>query len=165
MVYASPTIAVRVYFLTMLQIVKKGSQMVVVPGLAKCEVAALYGETEDEIATGSCGDQVRMRLRGVEEEDLLPGFVLCSPRRLVHSVHSFEAKIKLLEIKGILSAGFNCVMHVHSAVEEVTIAALLHKVCSLSRRNARSSANAYLCSSNPAPVVAARRRPPSPARV
>ncbi|RAH85924.1 hypothetical protein BO86DRAFT_385536 [Aspergillus japonicus CBS 114.51] len=109
-------------------IVKKGAQMVVVPGLAKCEVAALYGETEDEIATGSCGDQVRMRLRGVEEEDLLPGFVLCSPRRLVHSVHSFEAKIKLLEIKGILSAGFNCVMHVHSAVEEVTIAALLHKL-------------------------------------
>ncbi|PYH46561.1 translation termination factor GTPase eRF3 [Aspergillus saccharolyticus JOP 1030-1] len=109
-------------------IVKKNHNLVVVPGGAKVEVAALYGETEDEIVTGSCGEQVRMRLRGVEEEDLLPGFVLCSPRRLVHSVHSFEAKIKLLELKGILSAGYNCVMHVHSAVEEVTIAALLHKL-------------------------------------
>ncbi|RAL16256.1 translation termination factor GTPase eRF3 [Aspergillus homomorphus CBS 101889] len=109
-------------------IVKKQQNLIVMPSKTKVEVAALYGETEDEIATGSCGDQVRMRLRGVEEEDLLPGFVLCSPRRLVHCVSAFEAKIKILEMKSILSAGFNCVMHVHSAVEEVTVAALLHKL-------------------------------------
>jgi peptide chain release factor subunit 3 len=69
-----------------------------------------------------------MRLRGVEEEDLLPGFVVCSPKRLVHNVKAFEAQIKILELRSILSAGFNCVLHVHSAVEEVTFAALLHKL-------------------------------------
>merc|ERR1712098_477430 len=30
--------------------------------------------------------------------------------------------------KSILSAGFNCVLHVHAATEEVTFAALLHKL-------------------------------------
>ncbi|PKY03284.1 hypothetical protein P168DRAFT_255499 [Aspergillus campestris IBT 28561] len=108
-------------------VIKKNSTCIMMPNRQKVEVAALYGETEDEIATGSCGDQVRMRLRGAEEEDIMPGFVLCSPKRLVHCVSSFEAKIRILELKSILTAGYNCVMHVHSAVEEVTVSALLHK--------------------------------------
>ena len=45
----------------------------------------------------------------------------------MHCVSAFEAKIRILELKNILTAGYNCVMHVHSAVEEVTFAALLHK--------------------------------------
>lgn len=56
------------------------------------------------------------------------GFVLCSPKRLVHNVRAFEAQIRILELKSILSAGFNCVLHVHAAIEEVTFAALLHKL-------------------------------------
>lgn len=108
-------------------VIKKNGNCIMMPNRTKVEVAALYGETEDEISTATCGDQVRMRLRGVEEDDILPGFVLCSPKRPVHTVAAFEAKVRILELKSILTAGYNCVMHVHSAVEEVTIAQLLHK--------------------------------------
>ncbi|GLB02517.1 translation termination factor GTPase eRF3 [Aspergillus tubingensis] len=108
-------------------VLKKNGSCIMMPNRTKVEIAALYGETEDEIPTGTCGDQVRLRLRGVEEEDILPGFVLCSPKRLVNCVKTFEAKIRILDLKSILTAGYNCVMHVHSAVEEVTVAALLHK--------------------------------------
>lgn len=109
-------------------VVKKGMSLVMMPNRDKVEVAAAYGETEDEVSIAQCGDQVRLRLRGIEEEDILPGFVLCSPKRLVHCVSAFEAQIKILDLKSILSAGFNCVLHVHSAIEEVTFAALLHKL-------------------------------------
>ena len=109
-------------------VVKKGMSVVMMPNRDKVDVAAAYGETEDEVPAAQCGDQVRLRLRGIEEEDILPGFVLCSPKRLVHCVTAFEAQIRVLELKSILSAGFNCVMHVHSAIEEVTFAALLHKL-------------------------------------
>lgn len=109
-------------------VAKKNNTYLMMPNRTEVQVAALYGETEDEIPTATCGDQVRMRLRGVEEEDFFPGFVLCSPKRPVHCVSSFEAKIRILELKNILTAGFNCVLHVHSAIEEVTIAALLHKL-------------------------------------
>ena len=34
----------------------------------------------------------------------------------------------ILDLKSILTAGFNCVLHVHAAIEEVTFSALLHKV-------------------------------------
>lgn len=109
-------------------VIKKNGSCIMMPNRAKVEIAALYGETEDEIPTATCGDQVRMRLRGVEEDDILPGFVLCSPKRPVHTVSAFEAKIRILELKSILTAGYNCVIHVHSAVEEVTISQLLHKL-------------------------------------
>jgi len=109
-------------------VVKKGMSLVMMPNREKVEVAASYGETEDEVSIAQCGDQVRLRLRGIEEEDILPGFVLCSPKRLVHCVSAFEAQIRILDLKSILTAGFNCVLHVHSAIEEVTFAALLHKL-------------------------------------
>ena len=108
--------------------IAKGSSYVMMPNREKTEVSGLYGETEEEITRAMCGDQIRVRLRGIEEEDILPGFVLCSQERPVHCVSAFEAQIHILELKSILSAGFNCVLHVHAAIEEVTFAALLHKV-------------------------------------
>jgi peptide chain release factor subunit 3 len=109
-------------------VIKKSMSLIMMPNREKVEVAALYGETEDEVNAAQCGDQVRIRLRGIEEEDILPGFVLCSPKRLVHCVSAFEAQIRILDLKSILSAGFNCVLHVHSAIEEVTFAALLNSL-------------------------------------
>jgi peptide chain release factor subunit 3 len=109
-------------------VVKKGMSLIMMPRKDKVEVTVVYGEQEDEIPIAQCGDQVRMRIKGVEEEDILPGFVLCSPKRPVHCVAEFEAQIRILELKSILTSGFNCVLHVHSAIEEVTFASLLHKL-------------------------------------
>ena len=109
-------------------IIKKTAPYVMMPNREEVSISALYGETEDEIPQASCGEQVRIRLRGIEEEDILPGFVLCSPKRPVHCVSQFEAQIVLLELKSILSAGFNCVLHVHSAIEEVQFDTLLSKL-------------------------------------
>lgn len=109
-------------------VLKKTNNYIMMPNKETIGISALYGETEDEIPHATCGEQVRIRLRGIEEEDISPGFVLCSPKRPVHCVSQFEAQIVLLELKSILSAGFNCVLHVHAAQEEVTFAALLHKL-------------------------------------
>ncbi|EFX00090.1 eukaryotic peptide chain release factor GTP-binding subunit [Grosmannia clavigera kw1407] len=109
-------------------VVKKGMGLIMMPNKQNIDVTAVYGETEDEMSIAQCGDQVRLRLRGVEEEDVQPGFVLCSPKRLVHNVKAFEAQVRILELKSILTAGYNCVLHVHSAIEEVTFSALLHKL-------------------------------------
>ncbi|KAK5113398.1 translation termination factor GTPase eRF3 [Meristemomyces frigidus] len=109
-------------------VIKKDQKYLMMPSRAEIQISALYGETEDEVDRALCGEQVRLRIKGAEEEDIYPGFVLCSPKRPVHNVSAFEAQIRLLELKSILSAGFNCVLHVHSATEEVTFAALLHKL-------------------------------------
>lgn len=109
-------------------VIKKGMSLIMMPNKQTIDIAAVYGEAEDEVSIAQCGDQVRLRLRGIEEEEIAPGFVLCSPKRLVHNVSQFEAQIRILDLKSILTAGFNCVLHVHAAIEEVTFAALLHKL-------------------------------------
>lgn len=109
-------------------VVQKTSSLIMMPNRESISISALYGETEEEIPHATCGDQIRMRIRGIEEEDIMPGFVLCSPKRLVHCVSAFEAQINIVDLRSILSAGFNCVCHVHSATEEVTFEALLHKL-------------------------------------
>ncbi|SMQ49642.1 unnamed protein product [Zymoseptoria tritici ST99CH_1A5] len=108
--------------------IKKDQKYLMMPNKAEIQISALYGESEEEIAHATSGEQIRLRIKGAEEEDIYPGFVLCSPKRPVHCVTTFEAQIRLLELKSILSAGFNCVIHVHSATEEVTFTELLHKL-------------------------------------
>ncbi|CAZ83323.1 unnamed protein product [Tuber melanosporum] len=108
--------------------IKKNSSLVMMPGKTPLEIVAIYGETEEELPHAQCGDQVRLRVRGIEEEDVIPGFVLSSPKKPIHCVTAFEAQIHILELKSILTAGFNCVMHVHTTIQEVTFAALLHKL-------------------------------------
>jgi peptide chain release factor subunit 3 len=107
-------------------VVRKGSTLLMMPGKQQVEVTAIYSESEEELSVASCGDQVRLRLRGVEEEDILPGYVLSSTRNPVNCVSAFEAQIHIIDLKSILTAGFSCVMHVHAAIEEVKFEKLLH---------------------------------------
>jgi len=89
-------------------------------------VTAIYNEMEDEIQGAMCGDNVRIRLRGVEDEDISPGFVLTSPEKPVRAVRQFEAQLAILDHKNIICAGYGAVMHIHTLAEEVTLSALLH---------------------------------------
>jgi len=107
-------------------VIRKGQTILMMPGRTAVEVTAIYSESEEELPVASCGDQVRLRLRGVEEEDILPGYVLSSVKSPVNCVNAFEAQIHILDLKSILSAGFSCVMHVHAAIEEVRFVKLLH---------------------------------------
>lgn len=107
----------------------KNVKYIMMPNREEVSISALfYADDEEEIETAVCGDQIRARVRNIEEEDINAGFVLCSPDRLVHCVKSFEAKIKILDLKNILTVGYNAVLHVHAAQEEVTFASLLHVV-------------------------------------
>lgn len=108
--------------------VKKGAQLIIMPNKANVEVLTIFNETENEVESAYCGEQVKIKLKGIEEEDISQGFVLSSPRAPVKTVTRFEAQIAIVELKSILSSGFSCVMHVHTAIEEVSFKALLHKL-------------------------------------
>ncbi|KAG7096989.1 translation termination factor GTPase eRF3 [Marasmius oreades] len=105
---------------------RKGEELLLMPNKVIVEVAAIYNELEEELNSAICGDNVRLRLRGVEDDDISPGFVLTSPSRPIHAVRQFEAQLAILEHKSIICAGYSAVMHVHTLAEEVTLPALLH---------------------------------------
>lgn len=76
---------------------------------------------DTEIPAARSGDNIRLRLKNVEEEDVMPGFVLCAPSRPIHTVSTFEAQLAIVEHKSIICAGYTAVMHAHAAVEEIAL--------------------------------------------
>ncbi|KAH9045920.1 eukaryotic polypeptide chain release factor 3 [Lactarius deliciosus] len=106
--------------------IRKGDMLLLMPNRDEVEVAAMYNELEEEVNLAVSGDNVRIRLRGVEDDDISPGFVLTSLQKPVHAVRQFEAQLAVLDHKNIICAGYSAVMHVHTLAEEVTLSALLH---------------------------------------
>lgn len=100
--------------------IRKGSTVIIMPNKTSIEVLGVYTEADEEMAVATSGDQVRLRIKGVEEEDISVGFVLSSPSSPVHVVSTFEAQVAIIELRNLLSVGYTCVMHVHTAVIEVT---------------------------------------------
>ena len=85
------------------------------------EVAGIYNEQTEEMEQAFCGDNIRLRLRGVSDEDVSPGFVLTSTTRPVKAVTAFKADLSIVETKNIICSGYSCVLHVHTLAEEVTL--------------------------------------------
>ncbi|GAA5962867.1 hypothetical protein JCM3765_005898 [Sporobolomyces pararoseus] len=106
--------------------VKKGQNLLLMPNKTPVTVTGVLNEVEEEIPVALCGDNVRLRLRGVEDTDINVGFVLTSPKAPVHVITQFEAQLVILDHKNIITAGYGAVLHVHTAAEEVSLAALLH---------------------------------------
>lgn len=108
--------------------IRKGHSTLLMPNKINVEIQNIYNETENEVDMAICGEQVKLRIKGIEEEEISAGFVLTSPKNPIKNVTRFVAQIAIVELKSIMSAGFSCVMHVHTAIEEVTITRLLHKL-------------------------------------
>lgn len=67
---------------------------------------------------------MKIALKGVEDENIQRGDMLCSSDNLPLVCQEFEAKISVLELpehKLIMSSGYSCVIHLHAALEEVFI--------------------------------------------
>src|SRR5271169_5862913 len=104
--------------------IRRGSPAIIMPNKTAISIEGVYTEADEEMLVATSGDQVRLRIKGVEEEDISVGFVLCSPKHPVHVVTTFIAQVAIIDLKHVLSAGYTCVMHVHTAVEEVSFEVL-----------------------------------------
>jgi len=109
--------------------VREGDSMVVMPNKAHVKVLAVFCD-EDKVKRAGPGENVRVRLSGVEEEDILSGFVLSSISRPIASVSEFEAQLQILELldNAIFTAGYKAVLHIHAVVEECEIVELLQQI-------------------------------------
>ncbi|EHB04174.1 Eukaryotic peptide chain release factor GTP-binding subunit ERF3A, partial [Heterocephalus glaber] len=98
----------------------KGQQLVMMPNKHNVEV---LGILSDDVETDSVapGENLKIRLKGIEEEEILPGFILCDPNNLCHSGRTFDAQIVIIEYKSIICPGYNAVLHIHTCIEEVEI--------------------------------------------
>lgn len=100
--------------------VSKGQTVLVMPNKQMAEVLAINIE-EAEVKTAASGDNVRLKLKGVEEDDVSTGFVICEPARPVKASTRFLVQIIVHNIRNIMAPGYTAVLHVHAASEEITL--------------------------------------------
>uniref|UniRef100_A0AAY4DG94 Tr-type G domain-containing protein n=1 Tax=Denticeps clupeoides TaxID=299321 RepID=A0AAY4DG94_9TELE len=104
--------------------ISKAQQLMMMPNRHTVEVLSLLS---DDIETDDAapGENLKLRLKGIEEEEILPGFILCNAENLCHTGRTFDAQIVIIEHKSIICPGYNAVLHIHTCIEEVQISALI----------------------------------------
>ncbi|XP_061374567.1 uncharacterized protein LOC133316802 [Gastrolobium bilobum] len=107
----------------------EGDSLLVMPNKDQVKVVAVFID-EDRVKRAGPGENLRIRLSGVEEEDILSGFVLSSVANPIPAVTEFVAQLAILELldNAIFTAGYKAVMHIHSVVEECEIVELLQQI-------------------------------------
>lgn len=105
-------------------VARKGQNLLVMPNRTQVAVDQLFSDDYEVTSVGP-GENVKIKLKGIEEEDVSPGFVLCDASNPIKTGKIFDAQVVILEHKSIICAGYSAVMHIHCAAEEVTVKALI----------------------------------------
>ncbi|EPY23017.1 peptide chain release factor subunit 3 [Strigomonas culicis] len=74
------------------------------------------------------GDNVHLRVRGIDEADIHTGYVATSVPTSLRAVEYFQARVVILDVKNIICAGSRFMLHIHAAQEEASFHKLLAKV-------------------------------------
>lgn len=103
---------------------KKGQQLILMPNRTMVEIIQLWSD-DDEVNSVGSGQNVKIKLKGVEEEDVSQGFVLCDANQPCRTGRLFDAQVVIMEHKSIICAGYSAVCHIHTVAEEVTVKTLI----------------------------------------
>jgi peptide chain release factor subunit 3 len=101
-------------------VIRKGENVAVMPNRAICQVIQCWSD-DVEVDQVCAGDNIKLKLKGIEESAILPGFVVCSQDSLCHAGRIFDAEVLILELSSIIASGFKCVLHIHAATEDVQV--------------------------------------------
>lgn len=114
--------------------IAKGQILTIMPNKVQAEIMTVWSD-ENEVDAAEPGENVKLKLKNVEEDDVSPGFVLCSNDALCRTGKIFDAQIVILEHKSIICAGYSAVIHIHCCAEEVTIKNL---ICLVDKKGEKS---------------------------
>lgn len=57
----------------------------------------------EELESAYSGDNIRIRLKGISDEDVAPGYVLSSAATPVKTTTQFQAQLAILEVSSLRS--------------------------------------------------------------
>jgi len=103
---------------------KKGDILLVMPNRVEVKVDQIWSD-DIEVTEVTSGENIKTKVKGIEENEVTPGFVLCCPTNPIKTGRVFDAQVVMLDLKSIICAGFSCMLHLQAMAEEVTIKALI----------------------------------------
>ncbi|XP_074280169.1 uncharacterized protein LOC141605347 [Silene latifolia] len=109
--------------------IREGDTVTIMPNKANVKVLAIYID-DNKVKYAEPGENLRVRLSGIEEEDILPGFVLSSVSKPIGAVSEFQAQLHIHELveNAIFTAGYKAILHIHAVVEECEIVDLIQQI-------------------------------------
>lgn len=115
------------------------SKLCLMPSRKRIELISIVTD-EKEVEYCRPGENILLKCRGVEEEDVRVGMVLCPIKSPCSVSSEFEVQMQvteLLEHKPLITAGYEAVLHIHSVIVECQITKLLAEFDAQGRRRKR----------------------------
>jgi len=119
-----------------------GQQLAMVPSAEEITIVNIFNSEDKKIPYAKPGENIKIQLKGIEDENIARGDILCQLDNLPQVCQEFEAKIHVLELpehKQIMSNGYSCVIHLHAALEEVFISKVLAEIDKKTKVNKNST--------------------------
>ncbi|XP_071713425.1 uncharacterized protein [Rutidosis leptorrhynchoides] len=110
--------------------VREGNSLLIMPNKVQVKVVAIFIDEDKVTSAGPC-ENLRVRISGIDEEDIRSGFVLSSLEEPIAAVHEFVAELQLLGLpdNAFFTAGYkDLILHIHSVVEYCEILELMHQI-------------------------------------
>lgn len=104
--------------------IRNGQEIMIMPYRKPLEITHIYNSEDNRVMYAKPGENIKLKVRGLEEDDIMRGMVVCEQDKQCHVAHDIEVQLQMLELpehKKILSPGYTCVMHLHTALEEIEI--------------------------------------------
>ena len=102
-----------------------GDKVNIMPHNYEAEVFQICNSQDLSVPYAKCGENIKFKLKGVENEDILGrGVIVCSSGDLCPVFTTFQAELKLQQLhkhKPIISNGYQAILHLHTIAEECTI--------------------------------------------
>ncbi|OAF66781.1 hypothetical protein A3Q56_05511, partial [Intoshia linei] len=112
-------------------IIEKGKTYVIMPNRVQVEIASITSDDVDS-KTASANENVSIKLKGVEPEDISAGFVLCCSLNPCSVGTIFDGQIVIIDGSYMITAGFNALMHLHTSVQPITFKNI---ICTINRKS------------------------------
>eukprot|EP01017_Pseudomicrothorax_dubius_P027781 TRINITY_DN3242_c0_g1_i1.p1 TRINITY_DN3242_c0_g1~~TRINITY_DN3242_c0_g1_i1.p1 ORF type:complete len:577 (+),score=197.44 TRINITY_DN3242_c0_g1_i1:132-1862(+) len=122
--------------------IKEDLNLTLMPYRQPVQIKQIYNSEDQRIYYAKPGENLKLQLKGIEDDQIKRGFMITSNANRCMVCLEFEAEIDLLEIpepKHIMSSGYQCVIHIHTAMEEVQITAVLAEIDRKSKQEKKAS--------------------------
>lgn len=101
-----------------------GDKLMINPGKIAVEVTLIEVD-EKAVKSARVGDNIELHVKGASEDVVHRGYVISPRNNLCPCCTRFESLLMVLDIPTLFSAGYEAVLHIHTAIVECIVVKLL----------------------------------------
>jgi len=108
-------------------VIEKGKSYTLMPNKSSVETQQIFVD-DVEVDMAIAGNNVKLKIKGTDEDDISVGHMLCEDKYLINSVQTFDAIVQFMNLGNLVTSGYKCVLHAHAIVDNVIIKKLIQGV-------------------------------------